>query len=55
MLQGSGSKCGRPAPGFPMIHPLSGAENIADRGQGELALPELVPEWAVEQREADPV
>lgn len=38
-----------------MIHPLSGAENIADRVQGELVVPELVPEWTVEQREADPV
>lgn len=38
-----------------MIHLLSGAENIADRGQGELALPELVLEWAMELREADPV
>lgn len=37
-----------------MNHPLSGAENIADRVQGELAGPELVPEWTVEQREADP-
>lgn len=55
MLQGSGSKCRRPASAFPMIHPLSGAENIADRVQGELAGPELVPEWTVEQREADPV